>query len=240
MNQRGPEARATRANAAVPSNDAVRRLRPSRCPPARDTDPTAFARILSDLLTRLPGAFATALVDLGGETVDYAGVGDPFDVKVAAAHVRILLNDLEELGALGVPRWIIIRGARRSFVGRRLPEGYALVVLLRRRAGFTASERAFSACEHALAREAGWSAAGAGPAWFPISVKVDARGRPRLVGAPPLEVEVFGTMMGLPRGERGFRVRTSKGTELTVVREAGHAWYADEDLEALEPSSQPA
>ena len=234
MNQRGPEARAARASAAVPSNDATRR------PPARDTDPTSFARILSDLLTRLPGAFATALVDLGGETVDYAGVVDPFDVKVAAAHIRILLNDIEELGALGVPRRVIIRGARRSFIGRQLPEGYALVVLLRRRAGFTASERAFAACERALALEAGWIAPGVQPAWFPISVTVDARGRPRSVAMPPLTVEVFGSVMGLPRGERGFRVRTSKGTELTLVREAGHAWYADEDLEAVDAASTPA
>lgn len=233
MNERGPGARATRANAAVPPNDAIRRIRPSRRPPARDMDVTTFAKILGDLLTRVPGAFASALVDLGGETVDYAGVGDPFDVKVAAAHVRILLNDLEELGALGVPQWIIVRGAKRSFVGRRLPEGYAVVVMLRRRAGFTASERAFAACERALAAEAGWTPVDARPRWFPVRVQVDRRGRPTLVGSPPVPVEVFGAVMGLPRRERGFRVRTSTGSELTLVREAGHAWYADEDLEAL-------
>jgi len=215
----------------------VRRPRPSRLPPVRDTDVTEFSKILGELLRRLPGAFATALVDLGGETVDYAGVGDPFDIKVAAAHVRILLNDLEQLGTLGVPQRIIIRGEKRSLIGRRLPEGYALVVLLRRRAGFTASERAFMACERALALEAGWSAPAARPAWFPVAVTVDGRGRPTLVGSPPLSVEVFGSVMGLPRSERGFRVRTSTGTELTLVREAGHAWYADENLEALDPAS---
>jgi hypothetical protein len=201
-------------------------------------DVTSFARILGELLTRLPGAFASALVDLGGETVDYAGVGDPFDVKVAAAHVRILLNDLEELGTLGVPRWIIIRGAQRSFVGRRLPEGYALVVLLRRRAGFTASERAFAACERALAAEAGWTAVAARPTWFPVHVQVDGRGRPTRVGTPPVAVEVFGAVVGLPRNERGFRVRASTGSELTLVREPGHAWYADENLDALDPAAR--
>ena len=107
-----------------------RPVRPSRRPPARDMDATAFARILHDLIARLPGAFACALVDLGGETVDYAGVVDPFDVKVAAAHMRIILNDLDEYGALGEPRWIVLRGERRSFVGapaaRRLrPRGHA-------------------------------------------------------------------------------------------------------------------
>ena len=201
-------------------------------------DATAFAKILGELITRLPGAYSCALVDLGGETVDYAGLADPFDVKVAAAHMRIILNDLEEYAALGQPQWVVLRGARRSFVARRLPEGYALVVLLRRRAGFTASARAFAACEQALSREAGWGRVGDGPTWFPVEVAVDRRGRPVRVAsanAPPVNVEVFGSVMGLPVGERGFRVRTGKGSELTVVREPGCIWYADEDLDALAP-----
>lgn len=209
-------------------------------------DLTSFAKLLSDLIGRLPGAFACALVDLGGETVDYAGLCEPFDVKVAAAHMRIVLNDLEEYGALGRPRWVVLRGANKSFVARRLPEGYALVVMLRRRAGFTAATRAFAVCERELAVEAGWKNVDV-PAWFPISVEVDRRGRPtRLgsVGAPALAVEVLGAVMGLDRNERGFRVRTESGSELTVVREPGNTWYADEEpsalspFEALEPASE--
>ena len=215
----------------------ARAARPSRRPPVRDMDATAFAKILADLLTRLPGAFACALVDLGGETVDYAGVGEPFDMKIAAAHVRILLNDLDEYGSLGDPRWLVIRGAKRSFIGRRLPEGYALVVLLRRRAGFTSSERAFAVCERALAAEAGWRVVPSRAAWFPLEVRVDRRGRPTVVGAPPVAVEVLGAVMGLPRREKGFRVRLATGSELTLVRESGRVWYADEDLAALAPAS---
>jgi len=217
--------------------DHARAARPSRRPPVRDMEATAFAKILSDLLGRLPGAFACALVDLGGETVDYAGVGEPFDMKIAAAHVRILLNDLEEYGSLGDPRWIVIRGAKRSFVGRRLPEGYALVVLLRRRAGFTSSERAFAVCERALAIEAGWRVVAPRAPWFPIDVRVDRRGRPYVVGSPPVAVEVLGAVVGLPHRERGFRVRLATGSELTLVRESGRVWYADEDLEALVPAT---
>lgn len=218
----------------------ARPVRPSRRPPARDMEVTAFAKILTDLLLRLPGAYACALVDLGGETVDYAGLADPFDAKVAAAHMRIVLNDLEEYAALGQPRWVIVRGARRSFVARRLPEGYALVVMLRRRAGFTASTRAYSACAHALAAEADWSAVDAGPRWFPIAVAVDRRGRPTTLGEPRVAVDVFGAIMGLKRGERGFRVRTADGKELTVVREPGNTWYADEDLANLEAGAPRA
>lgn len=222
-------------------------LRPSRRPPARDMDATPFAHILVDLIVRLPGAYACALVDLGGETVDYAGVVNPFDVKVAAAHMRIILNDLEEYAAIGHPRWVVLRGEKRSFVARRLPEGYALVVMLRRRAGFTASARAYAVCERELAAEAGWGHldTARGPPWFPIVVAADRRGRPTMIGtpkpgAPRVAVEVFGSVMGLPRNERGFRVRTATGTELTVVREAGASWYADEDLDALVASREGA
>jgi hypothetical protein len=201
---------------------------------------TAFARILHALIARLPGAYACALVDLGGETVDYAGVVNPFDVKVAAAHMRIILNDLDEYGAIGKPRWVVLRGQRRSFVARQLPDGYALVVMLRRRAGFTASARAYAACERALAVEAGWSPPKDGAAWFAVEVEVDRRGRPIKVDAGPkardVKVEVFGSVMGLLRNERGFRARTATGGELTLVREAGNTWYADEDLEALDPA----
>lgn len=203
-------------------------------------DATPFAQILIDLIFRLPGAYACALVDLGGETVDYAGVVSPFDVKVAAAHMRIVLNDLEEYGGLGRPRWVVLRGQKRSFVARRLPDGYALVVMLRRRAGFAASSRAYATCERELAVEAGWGNLYDGPAWFPVVVEVDRRGRPTTVGGiaggasgPRVDVEVFGSVMGLPQNERGFRLRTVIGSELTVVREAGNTWYADEDLAAL-------
>ncbi len=200
---------------------------------------TSFARILHDLIARLPGAYACALVDLGGETVDYAGVVQPFDVKVAAAHMRIILNDLDGLGALGKSRWVVLRGERRSFVARQLPEGYALVVMLRRRAGFTASARAYAACEHALAAEAGWSPPKDVAPWFAVEVEVDRRGRPNRVDAGPtasaVVVEVFGAVVGLARGERGFRARTAMGGELTLVREPGNTWYADENLEALAP-----
>jgi hypothetical protein len=222
-----------------------RARRPSRRPAARDMDTTPFARILTELILRLPGAFACALVDLGGETVDYAGVVDPFDVKVAAAHMRIILNDLDEYAALGRPRWVVLRGSKRSFVARTLPDGYGLVVMLRRRAGFTASARAFAACERELATEAGWGQLDQATAWFPVKVEVDRRRRPAKIGsgATSVSVEVLGSVMGLPRNERGFRVRTSTGSELTVVREAGNTWYADEDLMALtprEPAVAPA
>jgi len=202
-------------------------------------DASPFSAILADLLRRVPGAFACALVDLEGETVDYAGLGDPFDVKIAAAHSRILLREIEVFGALGDPRWVTIRGEKRTVVARRLPEGYALVVLFRRRAGFgalTSWHRAFAACERALSAEAGW-ACDVASSWHPVAVETDARGRPRRVGAPAVDVEVLGAVMGLASGERGYRVRLANGVELTVVREPGSGWYADDFVATSAPVS---
>ena len=204
------------------------RKRPSRTPPDRDVDATPFTPILAALLERLPGAYGAALVDGEGETVDYSGIAAPFDVRVAAAHLQIMLRQVSDYGALGAPRWIIVRGGKKSVIIHALPDGYALAVLLRRRAGFTASRRAFAACERALAKEAGW-AEPEGRAWYAVDVDVDARGRPARI-APDIAVEVLGSLVGLPVRERGYRVRTADGIELTLVREARSCWYADEDL----------
>jgi hypothetical protein len=199
---------------------------PSRVPARRDMDRTPFTPMLDDLLGRVPGAYACALVDVEGETVDYAGLGDPFDVKIAAAHLQIVFAEIARYGALGDPRWLVIRGARRSLVARALPEGYGLVVLLRRRAGFTASRRAFLACERAFCLEAGLPWAPKGPSWHAVAVEADRRGRPRRVAGHP--VEILGSLVGLGPREHGFRVRIDSGREVTLVREPRHCWYADE------------
>ena len=195
--------------------------------PARDMEATAFSSILGDLLRRVPGAYAAALVDGEGETVDYAGVADPFDLRVVAAHVQLLVQHLGT-GPLGSPRWVVIGGQKRGIVARVLPDGYALSLLLRRRAAFSASRRALAACESALASEAGWRVP-PGTAWYAIDVESDRRGRPKSIGKRRVAVEVLGAVVGLRGRERGFRVRTDEGTELTLIREPPSWWYADEE-----------
>lgn len=224
--------------------------RSRRVSTTRDTDPTPFAAILADLIARMPGAFAAALVDSEGECVDYTGRTDPFELKIAAAHWRIVLADAApRLGSLGPVRTLLIRAHRRSFLAHGLPDDYAMIVLLTRRAGFTASRRALDLCERALCAEASWPV-DAGPHWYPI--RVECRGRkparvaaevpgtgptrprasPLRAGAAPKmrAVEVLGSVVGPDPRERGYRVRLDTGAELTVVREAGGFWYADEAL----------
>lgn len=201
-----------------------------RPPPTRDQDESAFATILKDLLSRVPGAIGVTLVDRDGEAVDYAGRLSPFDMKVAGAHFRILLDEVGR-SSLGAPRSIVCRGAQRTYLARVLPEGYALVMAFSRGAGFVAADRAFVACERALAKEAFWKVV-KHPTWVGVHVEVDARRRPIRVRAGELatDVDVLGTLVGLGRGERGFRVRlVPSGHEVNLVRERG-GWFVDEAI----------
>jgi hypothetical protein len=195
------------------------------------------------MIDRVPGALAAALVDADGESVDYAGELPPFDVRIAAAHMRIVLGDVAAQPTIGSLRALVVRGARRSFIACPLPDDYALVVVLRRRAGFTASSRALYAAERALCREAGWTLPSAvagdhAPEWCPVAVECDRPHRPSTVRASRSEnmhrVEILGAIVGLHAREKGFRVRLDTGAEVTLVREAGGFWYSDASVDTLD------
>jgi hypothetical protein len=125
-----------------------------------------------------------------------------------------------------------VRAERRSFVAWSLPDGYALVVALGRGAGFASTSRAYAACARALCVEAGWPIVPEIPHWHLIDVTVDRRMRPRTVAflhEDPVPVDVLGAVMGMTPSEKGFRVRLhDSGNDVTVVREPGGAWYADD------------
>ncbi|MBX3210335.1 MAG: roadblock/LC7 domain-containing protein [Labilithrix sp.] len=225
----GPALGLDRGREAPPSSRALVPIA------TRDTDATPFATILDALIQRVPGAEAAALVDSQGETVDYAGRGEPFDLRVAAAHVQIILAGIDRFAALGEPRWVVIRGERKSVAASVLPDGYVLMLLLRPRAAFAISTRALKVCTRALAEEAGWTDLAKRDgvkqrSWFEVAVETDGRGRPSRVGGAKIAVEVLGAVMGLSVRERGFRVRTADGSELTLVREPRQRWYADEPV----------
>jgi len=184
----------------------------------RDQHESAFGAILSKLVTRIPGARGAALVDSEGETVDYAGRANPFDVKVAAAHWRIVLDEARETRGLRDVRSIAVRATRTSYLVQVLPEGYALVVVMVRSAGFSGWQR---------------DATEMPPKWFPVTVLRDERRRPAAVRADgrlhPLEI--LGTLQaGLSSRERAWRIRFESGLEATLVREPGGACYLDEKL----------
>ena len=201
-------------------------------------DESTFSRILNDLVLRIPGAHGAVLVDNDGESVDYAGFADTFELRVCAAHWKIVLNEIEAQPSLGKARSLVVRSSKRSFFCHVLPDGYAVVVLLGRRAGFAASPRALAVCERALCREAGWDIIMVGRPWYVVGVTCDARRRPVAVrtdttaALPEIAIEVLGRLVAVNRAERGYRARLASGAEVTLVREPGGNWYADEDLAA--------
>lgn len=204
--------------------------RPRRrvCAP-RDQEESAFASILADLVARVPGARAAALVDRGGETVDYAGRGNPYAVRVAAAHFRLVLDEATAQRSLAAANSFVVRAARASFVVRLLADGYALVLCLSRGAGFRGLARAVPASVYRLAREAGWKQEAT--SWHAVDVLVDDHLRPcsLRIGGLEAPLEIFGRFRAaLPRHERAWRVRVQTGIELTLVRESGGFWYSDE------------
>lgn len=196
--------------------------------------PSAFRVILSALVERVRGARGAALVDVEGETVDYVVRGDPFLLRVTAAHLRIVLEDIRRQVALRDARFVIVRGGRARFVVYGLPEGYAIVLSLP--PGVDLLERCrrpLSDCALRLAKEAGWSARGMEP-WHSADVRSGDRGRPTAIqfGGSLEPVDILGRLAaGLRPGERGWRVRLRTGVEATVIRERGGEWYADEALE---------
>ncbi|MRG97780.1 hypothetical protein [Polyangium spumosum] len=212
-----------------------RRHRPA--PPPRDQEASTFTRILERLVTCLPSAKGAALVDAEGETVDYFGYLDPFDLKVAAAHWQIVLGELKEAPNFASPQQITVRARGRGYIVRQLPEGYALVVLLHPRAAFAASERMLEESEAELCAEAAWPRPQGSTKWFRVEVETipPDHSRPRRLRAAGgwQPIEVMGAMVGLRGREKGFRVRLPSGAELLLVRECRGRWFADEHVEAL-------
>jgi len=208
-----------------------RTTRRSSLPPPRDQHETAFTRTLAALVSRIPGARAAALVDVEGETVDYWGLLPPFDVKVAAAQWRVVVDEIRDRQSLAGTTFVALRGGRASYQAHVLPEGYALVLVLSRGAGFGGWRRAVAACRLELAREASWSTREArAPTWYAARVMTD-NNRPVALGLPPCmtKLEVLGSVAsGMGRRERGWRVRVASGIEATLVREPGGNWYVDE------------
>jgi hypothetical protein len=180
---------------------------------------------------------AAALVDAGGETVDYAGGLDPFDIKVTAAEWAIVLMLLRSsrIGDWARTDELVVRGQRRSFFARSLDDGYAIVLSLLPRA-FGVSPRGLSEAVRELCAEAGMSV----PAslrrekerWSRVQVRSASRDRRRpaalWIGGTWSVVEVLGRWTAdLGPREVGYRARLPSGAEVTLVREPLGRWYVD-------------
>lgn len=215
---------------------APRRARSAKTitPRDRDQEPSIFTEILLRLVHATPGGIAAALVDFTGETVDYAGDLDPFELKVTAAHWQIVMSQVDP-AKLGAVRQITVRARGRSYLVRSIHERYWVVLVLHRHAAFAQSERALQEADAQLCEEAGFPLPSDVAKWFGVEVETEPHDRARparlRAGESWKRVEVMGCMVGLRPGEKGFRVRLPNGAEMMLVRERPGRWFADERLD---------
>lgn len=202
----------------------------------RDQDASPFSAILWRLCEAC-SAHAAALVDKEGETVDYAGRISPYEIRVAAAELRLVLAFTRTADVPGFPivNEIRIRTGQRSYAIVGLGDGYAIVLELVRHS-FSLSSRAVLQATRELESEAGIESVlrpGASR-WLRVRVRPspqDAR-RPEAIwldGAwQPVTVLGRYRTGDLARRERGYLARLANGAELSLVREPLGVWFADD------------
>jgi hypothetical protein len=201
----------------------------------RDQSASPFSAILLRLC-EAAGAHAAALVDGEGETVDYAGAMEPFDIRVAAAEWRLVLASITSSTAgWADTHELLVRCRTNSFAVWALSDGYALVLVLPRRA-FRVSKRALAEAMTDLGREAGFTSPAdrARVRWMRVDVQTEAHDqrRPHAVwyrGAWR-ELALLGRLQSsdLEPGEVGFLTQLLSGGELVLVREPPGTWFAGE------------
>jgi hypothetical protein len=211
---------------------------PARTEAERDQVESAFTAILRRLYDAVPSVIAAVFVDMEGESIDYVAAIDPYDAKVAAAHMHMLLVRMrgERLPPLlGETFAFEVVAEEREIWVRQFCDEYALVVLLL--PGFDASELrdAVAAAGREFREEVGLAA----PAWEGrerLSVRVRASSGWNYAPAGfSLGGSRFGISAVLGRwteparpGESScvcFRVRTQHGEELTLAHdEHTEAW----------------
>lgn len=201
----------------------------------RDQDASPFSAILWRLCEGC-SAHAAALVDREGETVDYAGRISPYEIRVAAAELRLVLAFTHEAQIPGFAQIneIRIRTGRRSYAIFALGDGYAIVLQLLRHS-FTVSPRALLQATRELESEAGIESVlrPGGTSWLRVEVRTSSsdKRRPDAVWLDGgwQAVTVLGRYRSgdLARRERGYLARLASGAEFSLVREPLGIWFAD-------------
>lgn len=209
----------------------------------RDQAESAFTSILRRLWDQLPSLLAATFVDTEGECIDYISRIDPFEAKVSAAHMHMLLR---EVGAsftkleAGPTFSIEIEASQREIWAQRVGEGYVVVAMFAAGSERAQREAAIAQACSEFRQEVGLQA----PAWEKSRQRLSVRVRPAKGwqyapetysdGAVRVTItDVIGrwTEAGGVMGDElvCFRVRTEDGRELTLVHDPdGDGWVARE------------
>ncbi|QXE90798.1 roadblock/LC7 domain-containing protein [Geomonas subterranea] len=96
-----------------------------------------FKRLLTTLVESVPGGNGAILADWEGEAVEQFSHGDPFEMKVTAAHWGILLTQLKAVHdkfTTGAVRETVISTDEQYVIVGAVGDDYALVMTLDRNA----------------------------------------------------------------------------------------------------------
>jgi hypothetical protein len=202
----------------------------------RDQEASPFSAILWRLCEGC-SARAAALVDREGETVDYAGRASPYEIRVAAAELRLVLSftHSSQVPGFAEVHEIRVRTGRRSYAIIGLGDGYAIVLELERHS-FCVSPRAVQQATRELESEAGIATVlrPGGARWSRVEVRPSSSDKRRpdavLLDGAWSAVTVLGRYRSadLARRERGYLARLASGAEFSLVREPLGFWFADD------------
>lgn len=196
----------------------------------RDQTESSLTPILRDVWSTGPGVLAVVFVDYDGECVDYCSTLPPYDAKVLAAHMAILVAEVVERWArlgFGEPHELMVVAGEREILVRRVDEQYALVLGVAAGALGRRVLRKVELCVRSLRRECELSSA----PWEPVVPTVEVEVREAVgwnyapcsfsEGGPPVRVtDVMGRWADEDEGLVCFRVRTEDAREVTLAYDA--------------------
>ena len=115
-----------------------------------------FKKLLASLVESVPGASGAILADWEGEAVEQHCQGDPFEMKVTAAHWGILLCRLQALReqyATGVVQQGVITTDEQHAIIGAVGDDYTLVLTMHRDAQPLPALRYFKETARLLLKE---------------------------------------------------------------------------------------
>jgi len=117
--------------------------------------PSGFLDILERLAGQIPGAEAAVFCDAEGESIEFWGRLDPYDIKVAGAYSSIILHLFEAAAGRGGPAVeVTVTCSDLTLLVRKIGH-YRLVLLLRGRSWSPGLDAALDAAAARFALEAG-------------------------------------------------------------------------------------
>ena len=114
---------------------------------------SSFYAILETLVSDVPGAIASIFCDEGGESIDFCGSLDTYDIKIAGAYCAIIIHQLKTPHSPDT-NFVEVTCHKRTLFVQQI-ERYFLVLILERRSFSANLEDSIEKAIRKFAEEAG-------------------------------------------------------------------------------------